>query len=457
MSLTTRLNNYEKVPQQQTQSNKQTNPIIGVDIFNWNKWDACTHCGLCLPACPTYRELGLETDSPRGRLYLMGAAFRTENPVPLNDDWARYMYRCLDCRACETECPSGVHFGEIMEQARAIYELNTNRPAEEKFWRRFAFKEILPHRKRLDFIFGVLWLYQRLGVRWLARKSGLFKLMGKLGEAELIMPNIADPYLKAKLQDFTPSKGKTRYRVGFISGCIMNQVFTETNLATIRVLIENGCDVITPPRQNCCGALHVHNGVRDVGMDLARQNIDAFDVDDLDAIIINAAGCGATLKEYDSLLENDHAYAEKSKAFSAKMKDISEFLSEIEMKPPKGEIKRRVTYDEPCHLVHGQGIKSQPRKVLQSIPGLNLIELRESEWCCGSAGIYNITQPEMSAQILERKMEHIAEVNAEVIATGNPGCVLQLQLGVRKHNLPMKVMHPVELLDCSYREVDPFP
>ena len=342
-----------------------------------------------------------------------------------------------------------------MEEARAIYELNTNRPAEERFWRRFAFKALLPHKKRLDLIFGALWLYQRLGIRWFARKSGILRLMGKLGDAESLMPNVSNPYLKSKLQEFTPSKGKARYRVGFISGCVMNQVFTETNLATVRVLIENGCDVIIPSNQTCCGALHVHNGVRDVGLDLARKNVDAFNTDELDAIIINAAGCGATLKEYGSLLQHDPMYAEKSKTFSAKMRDISEFLAEIGMKPPEGEIKRRVTYDEPCHLVHGQRSRLQPRTVLQSIPGLDFIELRESEWCCGSAGIYNITQPEMSARILERKMEHIAEVNAEVVATGNPGCVLQLQSGIQKHNLPMKVMHPIELLDCSYRGVDP--
>ena len=441
--------------QQQTQSNQKSKPLTGAEIFNWNKWDACTHCGLCLPTCPTYRELGLETDSPRGRLYLMGAAFRDNSPIPLNDDWAQYMYRCLDCRACETACPSGVRFGEIMEEARAIYELNTERPIEQKFWRRFAFKEILPHRKRLDSIFGLLWLYQRLGVRWLVQKSGILKLMGRLGEMESLMPKIPAPFIKSGLQEFTPSKGKAKYRVGFISGCIMNQVFAETNLATIRVLTENGCDVITPSQQTCCGALHVHNGVRDVGLDLARQNIDVFDTDDLDAIIINAAGCGATLKEYEALMEHDPAYAEEAKKFSAKMKDISEFLAEIEMTPPEGEIKRRVTYDEPCHLVHGQKIQFQPRKVLQSIPGLTLIELHESEWCCGSAGIYNISQPEMSAQILERKMKHIAETNAEIVATGNPGCVLQIQLGVQKHRLSMKVMHPIELLDCSYRGIDP--
>ena len=437
------------------QAQTQFKPIIGAELFSQKKLDACTHCGLCLPTCPTYRELGLETDSPRGRLYLMGAAFRQSDPIPLNDDWAKYIYRCLDCRACETACPSGVHFGELIEEARAIYEMNTERPTEQKFWRNVVFKGILPNKDRLDLIFELLWLYQRFGIRWLTRKLGILKLMGKIGEMESMMPEIPNPSLKQTIREFTPAKGVAKYRVGFISGCIMNQVFTEINLATIRVLTENGCDVITPSQQTCCGALHVHNGVRDTALDLARQNIDAFDTDDLDAIIINSAGCGATLKEYEVLMEHHPTYAEKAKAFATKMQDISEFLAEIEMKPPEGEIRRRVTYDEPCHLVHGQQIRLQPRKVLQSIPGLELIELRESEWCCGGAGIYNIVQPELSAQILERKMSYIAETNAEIIATGNPGCILQIQLGVQKRGLPAKVMHPIELLDCSYRGADP--
>jgi glycolate oxidase iron-sulfur subunit len=385
----------------------------------------------------------------------MGAAFRDENPMPISKDWGKYIYRCLDCRACETACPSGVHFGELVEEARAIYELNVERSVEERFWRRLAFKEILPYKERLDLIFELMWLYQRSGLRWLARKLGIFKLMGKLGEMESLLPNIPNPDQKYAIKEFTPAKGKAKYRVGFVSGCVMNQLFTPTNLATIRVLTENGCDVITPYQQVCCGALHVHNGVRDTALELARTNIDVFESENLDAIIINAAGCGATLKEYPALLEHDLEYAEKAAKFSGKMRDISEFLAEIEMKPPEGEIRRRVTYDEPCHLVHGQRIRIQPRKILQSIPGLELIEPRESEWCCGSAGIYNITQPEMSREILERKMKHIAETGAEIVATGNPGCVLQIQLGVQLHCLSMKVMHPIDLLDCAYRKVDP--
>ncbi len=440
---------------QETQSNQQINPLIGVEFFSQKKLDACTHCGLCLPTCPTYRELGLETDSPRGRLYLMSTAFRDVNPTPLNEDWGKYIYRCLDCRACETACPSGVHFGELVEEARAIYELNTERPKKYKLWTNLVFKGLLPKRMRLNLVFELLWLYQRLGVRSLVRRSGILKLLGKMGDMETMMPEVPTPTLKYSLRQFSPARGKAKYRVGFVSGCVMNQLFTQTNLATVRVLQENGCDVLTPRKQTCCGALHVHNGVRDVALGLARQNIDAFESEDLDAIIINSAGCGATLKEYDVLMEHDTEYSGRAARFSEKMCDISEFLAEIGMTPPKGEIKRTVTYDEPCHLVHGQNVHAQPRHLLQSIPGLQFAELPESEWCCGSAGIYNITQPEMSKSILDRKMKHIADTDAEIVATGNPGCILQIQLGVRERGLPMKVMHPVDLLDCAYRGVDP--
>ena len=435
-------------------STPQTQPLIGTESFSWKKWDACTHCGLCLPTCPTYRELGLETDSPRGRLYLMGSAFRPQDPTPLNEEWAEYIYRCLDCRACETACPSGVHFGELLEEARAIYEQNGSRSTSYRFWNDLVFKHILPNKERLDLIFELMWLYQKLGIRWLVQKTGILKLMGQMGQMESLLPKIPSPNLKYTMRDITPAEGETRYRVGFIPGCIMNQLFTDTNLATIRVLTQNGCEVVMPRKQTCCGALHLHNGVRDVASTLAKQNIDAFEHENLDAVIINSAGCGATLKEYESLLEHTD-YADKAEHFSHKMRDISEFLAEIEMIPPNGKIPLRVTYDEPCHLLHGQSVKLQPRKVLQAIPELELIELTESEWCCGSAGIYNITQPELSQDILERKMKHISDTNADIVATGNPGCLLQIQLGIQSHGLEMKAMHPITLLDYSYRSIPP--
>ncbi len=388
----------------------------------------------------------------------MGSAFKKGSSTPLTEDWGEYIYRCLDCRACETACPSGVHFGELLEEARGIYEMNASRSTAYRFWSNLVFKQILPHKERLEFIFDLMWLYQRLGLRWLVQKSGILKRLGRLGAMESLMPKISAPHLKYTMREFTPADGETRYRVGFIPGCIMNQTFTETNLATVRVLTRNGCDVIIPHQQTCCGALHLHNGVRDTAKTLAKRNIDVFDIHNLDAIIINSAGCGATLKEYGLLLERDADYGEKAQRFSSKIKDISEFLAGIEMAPPpEGKFSRaiRVTYDEPCHLLHGQGITLQPRKILQAIPGIDLVPLTESDWCCGSAGIYNITQPELSKEILARKMAHITETGADIVATGNPGCLLQIQQGIRNHGLRMKALHPVDLLDYAYRGISP--
>jgi len=431
-------------------------PISGIELLNREKLDACTHCGLCLPTCPTYSELGLETDSPRGRIYLTNGVIEEENPVPIGKEFAKYIYRCLDCRACETACPSGVHFGEIIEAARAIYEMNTDRPWHQKILRDLVFRKLLPNKENLDLLFTLIWLYQKTGLRTIVLKTGILKLMGRLGEMESMLPSLPNPLLKSEIREFLPAKGETKHRVGFIPGCVMNQIFVDTNLATVRVLNENGCDVVIPSRQTCCGALHVHNGDYETAVKLAMQNIQAFDLDELDAIVINSAGCGATLKEYDVLMQHQSSdYRKKAALFCAKMVDVSKFLGSIDFVPPQGDISRRVTYDEPCHLVHGQQVRNEPRFLLRSIPGLELVELQESEWCCGSAGIYNITQPEMSKQILERKMEHITNTGVEIVATGNPGCIMQIQVGIRRHKLPMFVMHPIDLLDCSYRNIDP--
>ena len=431
-------------------------PILGIELLRREKLDACTHCGLCLPTCPTYSELGLETDSPRGRIYLTNGIIEEENPVPIGKEFAKYIYRCLDCRACETACPSGVHFGEIIEAARAIYEMNTDRPWHQKILRDLVFRKLLPNKENLNFLFTLIWLYQKTGLRTIVQKTGILKLMGRLGEMESMLPSLPNPLLKSEIREFLPAKGETKHRVGFISGCVMNQIFVDTNLATVRVLNENGCDVVIPSRQTCCGALHVHNGDYETAVKLAMQNIQAFDLDELDAIVINSAGCGATLKEYGVLMRHQSSdYRKKAALFCAKMVDVSKFLGSIDFVPPQGDINRRVTYDEPCHLVHGQQVRNEPRFLLRSIPGLELVELQESEWCCGSAGIYNITQPEMSKQILERKMEHITDTGAEIVATGNPGCIMQIQVGIRRHKLPMFVMHPIDLLDCSYRNIDP--
>ena len=428
--------------------------LKGLELLQQQTLDACTHCGLCLPTCPTYRELGLETDSPRGRIYLIQAVLDGETPV--NEDFAKYIYRCLDWRACETACPSGIHYGEIIEAARAIYEMNVERPKEVEFWRNLVFNQLLPYKDRLDILFGLMWFYQQSGLQTLTRKLGLLKLMGKMGEMEGMLPKLPNPTRKAEIRNFMPAEGKAKYRLGFIPGCVMNQIFVDTNLSTIRVLNKNGCDVMVPSQQNCCGALHVHNGAYDTALKLAKQNLDAFDDEVLDAIVINAAGCGATLKEYEVLMKNEsEAYQQKAEQFCRKVKDISEFLAEIDFQSPTNPIKRKVTYDAPCHLVHGQQVQSQPLKLLQSIPGLDLIPLRESDWCCGSAGIYNILQPEIADKFLQQKIECLTETKAEIVATGNPGCLLQIEAGIKANRLSMQVMHPIDLLDCAYRGIDP--
>jgi glycolate oxidase iron-sulfur subunit len=413
---------------------------------------ACAHCGLCLPSCPTYRELCTEMDSPRGRIYIMRAL--VDGRLPVDEKLAKHIYRCLVCRACETACPSGIHYGRLIEEAREVFEKNFKRPLSQRILQNLVFKKLFPNQKLLGFTFWMIWLYQRLGIRWLARHLGIMKLMGRMGEAEKMLPNIPSPFLKYSLKKVTPANGETKHRVGFFPGCMMIHMFPSVNLATARVLTENGCEVITPRKQQCCGALHTLSGIKEPALRLARQNIDLFEKIDVEAIIVNCAGCGAALKEYSYLLANDPEYAEKAKNFSQKVKDISEFLAEIQIKPPQGRIAHRVTYDDPCHLLHGQKVKQQPRMLLQSIPGLELVELKESDRCCGSAGVYNVLQPEISMQLLENKIKNIAETNAEIVVAGNPGCLIQIGLGVKQHNLNMRVMHTVELLDLSYRSRD---
>ncbi len=445
----------------------------------------CIHCGFCLPTCPTYAVLGVEMDSPRGRIYQMQAV--ADGRLEVSDDFVEHMYCCVGCRACETACPSGVQFGKLVEAAREQIQLTpTSTPAEARFiaptssatsslsaapttptqsslavrlLRRFFFDIMLPSRLILTLVFGGLKLYQRSGLQTLVHSTGLFDAInnlptpfkGKLSTPEALMNNARGDIASAPLPEVTPAIGLCLHRVGFISGCIMDQVFRDINEATIRVLAANGCEVITPPQQNCCGALHVHGGEGEQGRDLARHNIDVFERYNCDFIIINSAGCGSTLKEYDHLLRDDRDYTKRAHAFSTKMKDISEFLTSINLNRNLGEVNRVVAYHDACHLLHGQKIKQQPRQLLKAIPGLTIVDLKESDWCCGSAGIYNITNQEMGQQLLERKMNHVAETGAEIIATGNPGCMMQIAMGMRERGLPMEVMHPIELLDEAYR------
>jgi glycolate oxidase iron-sulfur subunit len=445
----------------------------------------CIHCGFCLPTCPTYAVLGTEMDSPRGRIYQMQAV--AEGRMDISSEFVEHMYCCLGCRACETACPSGVQFGKLIEAAREQIQLEadssvrdvdrafpisseqdhtqlarTGQPATSfagRALRRFFFDMMLPSRPLTSLTFAGLKIYQRSGLQKLARASGLLEFadrlptpfQGKLSTPEALMPQATGDLLPDPLPEITPALGIKLHRVGFISGCIMDQVYRNINEATLRVLAANGCEVITPRSQQCCGALHVHAGEGERGRELARHNIDVFEAYDCDAIVINSAGCGSNLKEYGHLLRDDPVYAERARAFSARVKDVSEFLVGLEPPVHPGALDYAVAYHDACHLAHGQKIKQQPRQVLKRIPGLRLVDLKEADWCCGSAGIYNITNQEMARKLLDRKMHNIMASKATVIATGNPGCMMQIALGARERGLNLQVLHPVQLLDEAYR------
>ena len=449
----------------------------------------CIHCGFCLPTCPTYAVLGVEMDSPRGRIYQMQAV--AEGRMEISPEFVDHMYCCLGCRACETACPSGVQFGKLIEAAREQIQLevahtpilserkqevieapgNEEFPADhyldrrnvlesltERVLRHFFFDLMLPSRTFTSLVFAALKVYQRSGLQTLIHRTGLLDvvnalptpLQGQLKTPEELMPSASGELLPPLLPEVTPALTEKRYRVGFISGCIMDQIYRDINEATIRVLTANGCEVITPPMQQCCGALHVHAGEANRGRQLARHNIDVFEPYNCDAIIINSAGCGSNLKEYGHLLRDDPEYASRAIAFSSKVKDISEFLTSIELNREMGPVNRTITYHDACHLFHGQKVKQQPRELLGAIPGLTIVNLKESDWCCGSAGIYNITNQVMASQLLERKMNNIIATGANVVVTGNPGCMMQITLGAKQKGLDLVVMHPIQLLDESY-------
>jgi glycolate oxidase iron-sulfur subunit len=418
------------------------------DLLDKKLLKECVHCGLCLDYCPTYRVLGHEADSPRGRIYQIRQVY--EGKVSADDpDFREHIYACLDCRACQTACPSGVQYGTIIEAARAVAEPIS---PSEKTVGRAILGSVFTRPPLLEAAGVGLRLYQRSGLQTLLRKTGAVNLLPqRLKEMEAMLGPAQGGIKRWAAPQVTPARGTVRYRVGFIEGCIMPQFFGDTNAATVRVLAANGCVVFSPPRQGCCGALQMHTGDRETARELARRNIDAFDGLGLDAIIINAAGCGSTLKEYGHLLHDDPVYAERAAAFAALVKDVSEFLASIELVPPTRPVPMRVTYQDACHLVHGQGIRNQPRQLLRMIPGLELVEMKDSDVCCGSAGIYNLTHPEVSVKLLDEKMEHVLATGAEAVVAPNPGCTMQLAYGARRRGVDLQLLHVVDLLDRSYR------
>lgn len=416
----------------------------------------CMHCGLCLPTCPTYDATKLERNSPRGRIALMRAI--ADDRLEPTEAFAEEMYFCLGCLACMTACPAGVNYAELFEHARAEAEQSgVLRTPSRSFIRSLTLRWLFMDLNRLQLVGRLLRLYQQLGLQTLVRRSGLLRFLPKrLRELEAMTPAIQEQYSADLIAPVTSAIGSKRYRVAMLTGCAQDLIFSDVNRDTVEVLARNGCEVVTPPEQLCCGSLHAHNGEWELAQQLARKQIDQFPPEEFDAIITNAAGCGSHLKHYAKLLADDPAYHRRAELWDAKVKDVHEWLAQIGITPPTNghAPAQTVTYHEACHLCHGQKITAEPRQLLRAIPNLKLVELPESTWCCGSAGIYNLIQPEMAGELLDRKIKHIQSTKAQVVATGNPGCLLQIINGLRKQKLPVRVVHPITLLAEAYRSAD---
>lgn len=429
-----------------------------VDAPDYDNVLACIRCGLCLSVCPTYNTDHLEVQSPRGRVALIRAVDEGRLS-PDSPGFKQHMYHCLDCRACQTICPSGVKVGELVVAARAEIDKSEPRPWLERFLKRVVLQWVLMRPERVELAMKPVRLYQQLGLQRLVRASRLLgKLPGRLnvlGFMEELLPSLPGRPLRQELLEVTPARGERRYRIGFFLGCVMNVVYAEASRATVNVLIENGCEVVTPKTQRCCGAPHAAEGDARTLRELARYNVDLFEQWELDYVVSDCAACAAQTKEYAHLLRDEPEYRDRAIAFSRKVREITELLAEIPLKQPTGAVPVRVTYHEACHLCHAQGVKRQPRKVINQIPGIEFVEMKESDWCCGSAGIYNMTHPERATEILDRKLKNIAATDADVVLTGNPGCLLQLEAGVKRAGLKARVLHPTQLLDAAYRAQPP--
>ena len=411
----------------------------------------CVHCGFCLPACPTYVLWNKEMDSPRGRIHLMKVAL--EGKAALTPEFGQHIDSCLGCMACVTACPSGVQYERLIEATRPQIERHTPRSLGDRLFRQLVFS-LFPYPARLRWVALELWIYQRLGLQWLARTSGLLRLLpARLRAMEAVAPPISIASAWSSLPALIPAVGKPRLRVGLLLGCVQRVFFGDVNAATARVLAAEGCDVVVPPDQGCCGALMLHAGRDDEAAQLARRFIDVFEAAaaDVDAIVINAAGCGSSLKTYGHLLRDDPAYAARAEALAAKCKDVSEVLASLEPRAPRHPVPMTVAYHDACHLQHAQRITAEPRTVLSSIPEVDVREIPEGGLCCGSAGIYNLTEPEAASELGARKARNVLSTGAEAIVSSNPGCLLQLQSGLAEAGHPLPTLHLVELLDASIR------
>lgn len=411
--------------------------------------DECVHCGFCLPACPTYVLWGDEMDSPRGRIYMIKKASAGE--APLDAQFRRHMDNCLGCMACMTACPSGVHYDKLIEPARAQIERNIPRGFGEWLLRKLIFATF-PHPARLRLLALPLLAYQKSGLRRLVRALGIPKLLPKrLAAMEALLPDVSTDVLRRLPSCIRPTT-PPRLRVGMLSGCVQRVFFSKVNAATARVFAAEGCEVIVPPGQPCCGALMVHSGMEREAAELAKKMIAVFEAANVDTIVINSAGCGSSMKEYGYLLRDDPAWAARAEAFAARCKDVSEALCELEPRAKRHPLEGRVAYHDACHLQHAQGIREQPRRLLSAIPQLEIAEIPEASLCCGSAGVYNLLKPDTAAELGSRKVENLLAAHADAVVSANPGCLLQIKSGLRRRGIDaFPALHMVELLDASIR------
>lgn len=413
--------------------------------------DKCVHCGFCLSTCPSYRVIGKEMDSPRGRIYLMNAIHKKE--AGIDETTTSHFDTCLGCLACVTTCPSGVEYDKLIGAMRPQIERNYGRNWWDRLVRSFIFF-LFPYPERLRLLMPLLWWYQVSGLQAIVRRSGILRFFPRLAAMESILPRIGLSSIYKKYPYVVAAEGRKRYRVGVILGCVQRLFFDGVNEATIRVLAASGCEVVIPSNQGCCGALLAHQGRELEAQSLARQMIDAFEGTEVDYVIINAAGCGHTLKEYHHILREDPDYKEKAREFVGKVRDIHEFLVEVGCDLSLGPISDKpvkIVYQDACHLLHGQRISLQPRILLQKIPNVLIEEPQDAALCCGSAGVYNLLQPSVAEELGQQKVSNLLKTGAEIIASPNPGCALQIGKHLRIEGREMKVLHPIELLDCALR------
>ncbi len=434
------------------QKENNSSAFKGVDVPNYDVIVNCMHCGLCLPTCPTYALTGYEKSSPRGRIRLIKAV--ADGILPMTESFVEEMNFCLDCQACETACPAGVKYGSLVEAARSqIYEKGYEKKLST-FLKSVFLEWIFKRHTRLKFVARLLRIYQTTGLQDALQRSGLVELVSKkLASLQPLTPRISTVFSSDVLPTVLEPKGELRYRVGFLTGCIMDVAYSDINVDTVELLRQAGCQVVLPERQGCCGSLQAHNGGMRVAREMARSNIEAFGQLSLDYIVMNSAGCGAFMKEYTHLFEKDQEISALARSLSAKTKDLTEFLTQIGFEQHFSTsaldhpyVGKRVTYHDACHLVHTQKVVTPPRKLLRSISGIDFIELPESSWCCGSAGIYNITRYKDSMQLLERKIDNVQKIAPDVIVTGNPGCLVQIQHGLNIRGLSVELVHTATFL-----------